>query len=178
MKKITAIIRADRLKRVEETLKTVGADGVSTSSTKGFGEYADFFRDDWLVRHMRIEVFARDGDVDRLIEAIVTAARTGVPGDGIVAVEPVERFLHVRKAGNEPPERTGSPAPLAGPEAGRSASVARATVVGFTALAMLATAFVAFRHQVHYLVGVTVVVLAALLLIGVMTSRSKETREG
>jgi nitrogen regulatory protein P-II 1 len=48
------------------------------------------------VTHARIEVFTEAHQVEEIVEAITDGAYTGVPGDGIVAVTPVERLIHIR----------------------------------------------------------------------------------
>lgn len=95
-KLISAIVRADRLETVEERLKREGVEGISVSSVKGFGEYANFFTHDWLVRHSRIEVFAADAEAPGVVRAIHEEAHTGASGDGVIAVLPVERYVRIR----------------------------------------------------------------------------------
>ena len=62
----------------------------------GFGEYANFYEPDWLYSHVRIEVFTGKLKADEMTEAIMEAAHTGIEGDGIVAILPVESFYHIR----------------------------------------------------------------------------------
>jgi nitrogen regulatory protein P-II 1 len=95
-RKVTAIIRPERLEAVEECVKKLNVPGVSVSKVKGFGEYANFFETDWLCSHMRIEVFVGAKQADELAQAIMDAAHTGLEGDGIVAVLPVESVYHIR----------------------------------------------------------------------------------
>jgi nitrogen regulatory protein P-II 1 len=96
VKKITAIIRTDVLGQVQTALEAIGVPGMSISRVKGYGEYANFYRADWCVTHARIEVFTEAHQVEEIVEAITDGAYTGVPGDGIVAVTPVERLIHIR----------------------------------------------------------------------------------
>jgi len=95
-KKITAIIRPDLLNKVEKTLKELGVPGVSVSQVKGYGEYADFYAKDWMVTHARIEVIIDTERADAIAQAIMDAAHTGLEGDGIVAIVPVEKLYHIR----------------------------------------------------------------------------------
>lgn len=99
--KITAILRTDRLEAVERQLQSIGVDGISVSHVKGFGEYANFYTRDWLVRYARIEIFAHGGQADEIADEIIRTAQTGSAGDGIVAILPVERVLRIR-TGSEP----------------------------------------------------------------------------
>ncbi len=95
-RKVTAIIRPERLEAVEECLKRLNVPGVSVTKVKGFGEYADFYRSDWMCNHVRVEVFVGVQQAENIAQAIIDAAHTGVQGDGIVAVLPVESVYHIR----------------------------------------------------------------------------------
>lgn len=100
--KVTAIVRVDRLDRVEEALRALRVGGVSISRVKGYGEYTDFFARDGMSLYSRVEVFASEERSDCIVAAILRAAGTGTRGDGIVAVEPVDSVLRIR---------SGSPIP-------------------------------------------------------------------
>lgn len=95
-RKVTAIFRPDRLEAVEDCLRNLGVAGVSVTKVKGFGEYANFYTSDWLCTHVRIEVFTSKIKADEIAEGIIEAAHTGIEGDGIVAVLPVESVYHIR----------------------------------------------------------------------------------
>lgn len=95
-KKINAIIRECCLDKVREALVAAGAAGLTVTHVRGAGEYANTFGRDNLSRHARIEVFAEEANVERLVGAIHTTAHTGQAGDGVVAVLPVEGFVHIR----------------------------------------------------------------------------------
>ena len=96
LKKITAIIRAGKLQEVENKLKDGGVEGISVSTVKGYGEYKNFFNHDWMVDHVRIEIFTTQTKVDRIVNTILDAASESLPGDGMIAVLPVERFVRIR----------------------------------------------------------------------------------
>ena len=103
MKQITAIIKPFKLEEVREGLADVGVTGLTVTEVKGFGRqkgHTELYRGaeyvvDFLPKVM-IEVVAGDGDVDRCVEAIVKAARTGKIGDGKIFVTPVERVVRIR----------------------------------------------------------------------------------
>ena len=95
-RKVTAIILPDALEKVEKVLQEMGIPGVSVTRVKGYGEYADFFRPDWMHTHTRVEVFIGKHRADEVARAIMDAAHTGLEGDGIVAVLPVESVYHIR----------------------------------------------------------------------------------
>ena len=103
MKQITAIIKPFKLEEVREGLADVGVTGLTVTEVKGFGRqkgHTELYRGaeyvvDFLPKVM-IEVVVGDGDVDRCVEAIVKAARTGKIGDGKIFVTPVERVIRIR----------------------------------------------------------------------------------
>lgn len=104
-KKITAIIRKGRLEAVEHALQELGIPGITVTRVKGYGEYADFFSNNWMVSHARIEIFIRAERAEEVANAILEAAHTGLAGDGIVAVLPVETVRRVRTGASLPPEK-------------------------------------------------------------------------
>ena len=63
---------------------------------QGFGEYHNYFAPNWLTREVRLEVFTKAHEVDATASAIMDAAHTAVPGDGIVAVLPIDRLYLIR----------------------------------------------------------------------------------
>ena len=94
--KITAIIRPDCLESVEVVLRAQGVPGVSVTKVKGYGEYSDFHKPNWMCAHVRIEVFIGQHRADAVATAIMDAAHTGTAGDGIVAVLPVQSVYRIR----------------------------------------------------------------------------------
>lgn len=94
--KVTGIIRASVLDKVEKRLIREGCPGLSVTKVKGCGELMDFFTRDWLVSHARIEVFALSADAERIAQAIIEEAQSGSSGDGVVAILPVEKVLKIR----------------------------------------------------------------------------------
>ena len=93
---IVAIIRRDKLEEVEKKLQAIRVERITVSKVKGYGEHHDFFARDWMVEEVRIEIFTRKDEVERITAAIMDAAHTGLPGDGVVAVLPVDKFYLVR----------------------------------------------------------------------------------
>lgn len=96
LKKITAIVREGHAEKVEHLLRRIGVPGVSCSHVRGYGEYEDFYRGDPKVTHARFEIFAQEDQADEIVKTIMEAAHTGVSGDGIIAVLPVEHLYHIR----------------------------------------------------------------------------------
>ncbi len=95
-RKVTAIIRCEVLEKVESVLQAMGVEGISVTKIKGFGEYADFYSNDWMVKHSRIEIFTNEAQADPIAQAIMKSAHVGTTGDGIVAILPVEKLYRIR----------------------------------------------------------------------------------
>ena len=103
MKMVMAIIKPFKLDDVREALSEVGVTGVTVTEVKGFGRqkgHTELYRGaeyvvDFLPK-VKIEVVVKDGDVERCIEAIVKAAKTGKIGDGKIFVTPVEQVVRIR----------------------------------------------------------------------------------
>jgi nitrogen regulatory protein P-II 1 len=103
MKQITAILKPFKLDDVREALAVVGVTGLTVTEVKGFGRqkgHTELYRGaeyvvDFLPK-MKVEVVVNEGDVDRCVEAIISAARTGKIGDGKIFVTNVERVVRIR----------------------------------------------------------------------------------
>ena len=103
MKQITAVIKPFKLDEVKEALQEAGVQGLSVIEVKGFGRqkgHTELYRGaeyvvDFLPK-VKIEVVVPDGDVDRCVDAIVKAARTGKIGDGKIFVTAVDRVVRIR----------------------------------------------------------------------------------
>ncbi|GAA3461784.1 MULTISPECIES: P-II family nitrogen regulator [Saccharothrix] len=103
MKLVTAIIKPFTLDDVKTSLEQLGVLGMTVSEVQGYGrqkghtevyrgaEYAVDF-----VPKLRIEVLIDDAAVDKVLDAVVEAARTGKIGDGKVWVTPVDTVIRVR----------------------------------------------------------------------------------
>ena len=103
MKLITAIIKPFTLEDVKTSLEEMGVLGMTVSEVQGYGrqkghtevyrgaEYAVDF-----VPKVRVEVVVDDSAADKVVDAIVAAARTGKIGDGKVWVSPVDTVIRVR----------------------------------------------------------------------------------
>lgn len=102
--KVTAIIRVERVERVEAGLRAIHVRGVSVSPVKGYGEYADLFARDWMAQHVRFEIFTSVERADGVVAAVLEAASSGTRGDGIVCVLPVEQVWRVRSRALAPPD--------------------------------------------------------------------------
>ena len=95
-KKVVAIIRTDRLEQVENRLKKIRVRGISITKGKGYGEYANFFTSDWFSAHARLEIYCKVSRTDEIVKVIMDACHSGMAGDGLVAVIPVEKVYRIR----------------------------------------------------------------------------------
>jgi nitrogen regulatory protein P-II 1 len=103
MKKIEAIIKPFKLDDVREALSEIGITGMTVTEVKGFGRqkgHTELYRGaeyvvDFLPK-MRVELVVSEDDVQRSVEAIQNAARTGKIGDGKIFVTSVDRVVRIR----------------------------------------------------------------------------------
>jgi nitrogen regulatory protein P-II 1 len=95
-RKVTAIVRGELLEKVERRLQDIGVHGISVTHVKGYGEYADFYSSDWNIVRAKIEIFTDKDQAEEIAAAILDSAHTGLPGDGIVTVMPVEKIFITR----------------------------------------------------------------------------------
>ena len=103
VKKIEAIIKPFKLDEVKEALHDVGVSGITVTEAKGFGRqkgHTELYRGaeyvvDFLPK-VKVEAVIEDDQVERVIEAIETAARTGRIGDGKIFVINVEEAVRIR----------------------------------------------------------------------------------
>jgi len=102
LKKIDAIIRSEKLPEVKEALKSLGIGGMTVYSVSGWSKGKEENLQ-WkgqpvvhdLIAKSKLEVIVPDSQVNVVVNAIAKNARTGVHGDGIVFVLPVEQILNI-----------------------------------------------------------------------------------
>jgi len=94
---VTAIINCEQLGAVEKALVAVHAPGVSISPVRGYGEYHNFYEQDMMCRHMRIEIFCLATAAETIAQCIMKAAYTGLSSDGLVAILPVQKLYHIHQ---------------------------------------------------------------------------------
>jgi nitrogen regulatory protein P-II 2 len=103
MKMVTAIVKPFKLDEVREALSAIGVQGITVTEVKGFGRqkgHTELYRGaeyvvDFLPK-VKIEAAVDDAIVDRVIEAVESAARTGKIGDGKVFVSTLEQVVRIR----------------------------------------------------------------------------------
>jgi nitrogen regulatory protein PII len=103
VKKIEAIIKPFKLDEVREALSDIGVTGLTVTEVKGFGRqkgHTELYRGaeyvvDFLPK-VKLEIVIADSLLDRAMEAIITAARTGKIGDGKIFVSNMEQVVRIR----------------------------------------------------------------------------------
>ena len=103
MKLVTAVIKPFKLDDVREALSEIGVQGITVTEVKGFGRqkgHTELYRGaeyvvDFLPK-VKIEIVLEDSLVERALEAIQQAARTGRIGDGKIFVSTVEEVIRIR----------------------------------------------------------------------------------
>jgi nitrogen regulatory protein P-II 1 len=103
MKFITAVIRPERLSQVKHALFHIGVTGVTLSRVSGHGgerEILEHYRGTQVRlefhEKIKLEIAVSDAFVDRTVQAIVGAARTGEVGDGKIFVQALEHVVRIR----------------------------------------------------------------------------------
>ena len=103
MKLVTAVIKPFKLDEVREALSGIGVQGITVTEVKGFGRqkgHTELYRGaeyvvDFLPK-VKIEAAVKSDQLERVIEAIEKAARTGKIGDGKIFVSPLEHVVRIR----------------------------------------------------------------------------------
>ena len=103
MTKIEAIIQPSRLDQVKDALLEIGVDGMTVLEARGHGRqkgHTEFYRGREytvdLLPKVKIEIVLNDELVDRAVQAIVNAARTGKIGDGKIFLSRVDEAIRIR----------------------------------------------------------------------------------
>ncbi len=103
MRMIEAVIKPFKLDEVKEALHGIGIQGMTVTEVRGFGRqkgHTELYRGaeyvvDFLPK-IKVEIAVTDDLVDKVVEAIVTAANTGRIGDGKIFVLPMEEVVRIR----------------------------------------------------------------------------------
>jgi len=103
VKKIEAIIKPFKLEEVKEALTEIGIEGLTVSEVKGFGRqkgHTEIYRGseytvDFLPK-VKVEIVLADSLIEKGVETIVKAAKTGKIGDGKIFVLPIEDAIRIR----------------------------------------------------------------------------------
>ena len=103
MKKIEAIIRPEKFDMVKDALTELGYPGMTITEVKGHGNQKGIseiwrgrrFRID-LISKMKIEITAKDDDVEKIVNTIIEESKTGSIGDGKIFIFDVENVYRIR----------------------------------------------------------------------------------
>lgn len=103
MKKIEAIIKPFKLEDLKEGLSALGIQGMTVSEVKGFGRqkgHSEIYRGAEytvdFVPKVKVEIVVEAGMVEKVIDVILTHAKTGKIGDGKIFVVPIEEAVRIR----------------------------------------------------------------------------------
>ncbi len=91
MKKIEAIVRKERFQTIYDVLVKSGIGGMTVSEAKGFGHHRNGLHD-----KVKIEIYADEFQVDKVVDMIRNIAKTGETGDGKIAVLNLEKLYRIR----------------------------------------------------------------------------------
>ncbi len=103
MKLVIAVIKPFKLDEVRDALTRIGIHGMTVSEVKGYGRqkgHMEIYRGaEYAVNFLpkvRIEVAVASEQIDQVVEAVATAAKTGQIGDGKIFVAPLEHAMRIR----------------------------------------------------------------------------------
>ncbi len=103
MTKVEAIIQSFKLDVVKTALQEIGVEGMTVLEARGHGRqkgHTEFYRGREytvdLIPKIKLEMVLRDDMVDKAVQAIITAARTGKIGDGKIFVSRVDEAIRIR----------------------------------------------------------------------------------
>lgn len=96
---IIANFRSEKLEEVEKKLEHLCVERINVSKVKGFGEYHNYYARNWLDSEVRVEIYTKNHEVEGIVKVIMETARTGrtgYPGDGVIAVLPIQHLYLIR----------------------------------------------------------------------------------
>jgi nitrogen regulatory protein P-II 2 len=103
MKLVIAVIKPFKLDEVRDALTRIGIHGMTVSEVKGYGRqkgHMEIYRGaEYTINFLpkvRIEIAVASEQAERVIDAIVAAAKTGQIGDGKIFVTPIEQAVRIR----------------------------------------------------------------------------------
>ena len=103
MKRITAIVRPEKLERLKEALFAADVSGMTITQVMGCGNqhgWSEYFRGTEVLLNMipkvKFELIAPDDSIDRLVDIICSTAATGEVGDGKIFISPVDEVVRIR----------------------------------------------------------------------------------
>lgn len=104
---IIANFRSEKLEEVEKKLERLCVERINVTKVRGFGEYHNHYARSWLDSEVRVEIFTKNHEVEGIVKVIMETARTGrsgYPGDGVVAVLPIQHLYLIRACAEATPD--------------------------------------------------------------------------
>ena len=103
MKKIEAIVRPEKVDEVRKAIEAVGYPGITITEAEGHGKQkgvvqqwrGETYRVEFLPK-VKLEIVASDADAEKIVQAIIKAAKTGSVGDGKIFVSDVRDVIKIR----------------------------------------------------------------------------------
>ncbi len=103
MTKIEAVIQPSKLEAVKDALVEIGVEGMTILEARGHGRqkgHTEFYRGREyavdLLPKIKLELVTSDDRVDKVVQAIIVAARTGTIGDGKIFLSKVDEAIRIR----------------------------------------------------------------------------------
>lgn len=103
MKMITVIIKPFKLDAVREALNNAGVEGMTVTEVKGYGRqkgHTEIYRGaEYAVNFLpklKVDIVVASEDVEKVVNTVTEAARTGQIGDGKIFISPVEKIVRIR----------------------------------------------------------------------------------
>jgi len=93
---VIAIVRESQVKTIVSRLYENSIPGVSISAVRGYGEHVNLYSQNITAENYRVEVFVAETFASHVVEIIMNAAHTGLTGDGIVAILPVNTVYQTK----------------------------------------------------------------------------------
>lgn len=102
-KKIEAILREEQFNDVKDALRKIGIVGMNVTEVRGHGRQGGIilngrggpYQIDMLPR-LQLNIVLSDHNVDKTVETIINAARSGKIGDGLIFIYPVDEVIRIR----------------------------------------------------------------------------------
>lgn len=102
IKRITAIVPIEMLQPLEKYMRACGVPGVTVETVRGYGEHPNYFRKDLMQNNAKLVLYTIDDKVDEIVDAMAACARECGIETGIVAVDSVDRLLHLGDGSHVP----------------------------------------------------------------------------
>ena len=95
-RKVTAIIPKISREKVEEELMAIDVPGMTVSKAHGMGDYRNYYTKDYMTDCSRLEIFIEADKAKLVARTIAQTVHQGMSSDGVIAILPVEEFIHIK----------------------------------------------------------------------------------